>query len=129
MAAAMDSKTHDGRPGSVGTDTSGRKLSSLDLTELRARLHAPTDGLKQTDAKQRIARYGYNELPDKKVNPFLKFLSYLWGPIPWMIEIAAVLSAVVHHWEDFGIITVLLLMNAVVGFWEGVSGGKHHRRA
>ena len=35
-----------------------------------------------------------------------------------MIEIAAVLSAVVRHWEDFVIIFFMLALNAVVGFWE-----------
>jgi H+-transporting ATPase len=53
----------------------------------------------------------------------LKYLSYFWGPIPWMIEIAAVLSAVVQHWADFGIIAALLVMNAVVGFWEEFQAG------
>jgi H+-transporting ATPase len=55
---------------------------------------------------------------EKKTSPILKFLSYFWGPIPWMIEIAAVLSAIIHHWEDFWIIFVLLLLNASVGFWQ-----------
>ena len=54
----------------------------------------------------------------KKVSPILKFLGYFWGPIPWMIEIAAVLSGAVQHWADFIIIIVLLLFNAVIGFWE-----------
>ena len=54
----------------------------------------------------------------KKVNPVLKFLSYFWGPIPWMIEIAAILSAVVKHWDDLIIISVLLVFNALVGFWQ-----------
>ncbi len=61
---------------------------------------------------------GPNELVEKKTHPFLKFLSYFWGPIPWMIEIAVILSAVVRHWPDFFIILVLLFTNAVVGFWE-----------
>lgn len=54
----------------------------------------------------------------RKKNSLLKFLSYFWGPIPWMIEGAAILSIVVRHWEDFGIILALLVMNAMVGFWE-----------
>ncbi len=54
---------------------------------------------------------------------FLKFLSYFWGPIPWMIEIAVILSGVVRHWPDFFIILVLLLANAVVGFWEEHQAG------
>ena len=45
---------------------------------------------------------------EKKTNPLLKFLSYFWGPIPWMIEIAVILSGVVRHWPDFFIILVLL---------------------
>jgi H+-transporting ATPase len=76
------------------------------------------DGLSQKESQHRLAQYGYNELPEKKKNPLLKFLSYFWGPIPWMIEIAAILSIVVKHWEDFGIILALLVMNAMVGFWE-----------
>ena len=46
--------------------------------------------------------------PEETTNPLLKFLSYFWGPIPWMIEVAVVLSAVVGHWADFGIILTLL---------------------
>ena len=61
----------------------------------------------------------------KKRRPIelLKFLSYFWGPIPWMIEAAVILSAVARHWPDFGIILVLLLANAVVGFWEEHQAG------
>lgn len=35
-----------------------------------------------------------------------------------MIEVAAVLSAVVRHWADLAIILVLLVINAGVGFWK-----------
>jgi H+-transporting ATPase len=80
-------------------------------------------GLDEAEAKKRLNQYGYNELIEKKANPFLKFLSYFWGPIPWMIEAAVILSAIVRHWVDFWIILVLLLMNAVVGFWEEYQAG------
>ena len=39
-----------------------------------------------------------------------------WGPIPWMIEVAALLSAVVGKWEEFGIILSMLLSNAGLDF-------------
>jgi len=75
-------------------------------------------GLSEEDAKKRLEKYGLNEIPEKKKSLILKFLSYFWGPIPWMIEIAAILSILVKHWEDFWIIFSLLILNAVVGFWE-----------
>ncbi|MGW8318658.1 MAG: plasma-membrane proton-efflux P-type ATPase, partial [Candidatus Promineifilaceae bacterium] len=56
-------------------------------------------------------------------NPLLRFLAYFWGPIPWMIEAAALLSALVQRWADFVIILTLLLANAVVGFWEEYQAG------
>ncbi len=82
-----------------------------------------SNGLTQSEAANRLRQYGYNELPEEKENPVLKFLSYFWGPIPWMIEIAVILSAVVRHWPDFSIILVLLIANAVVGFWEEFQAG------
>ena len=82
-----------------------------------------SEGLTQIEAEKRLTKYGYNELTEEKANPFLKFLSYLWGPIPWMIEIAAVLSAFARHWEDLGIILALLVVNAIVGFWEEFQAG------
>ena len=61
------------------------------------------------EAQARLEKCGYNELPEKKEHPLIKFLSYFWGPIPGMIEIAALLSALVRHWEEFVIILALLV--------------------
>ncbi len=81
------------------------------------------DGLTQAEAEKRLAQYGPNEIEEKKTNMFLKFLMYFWGPIPWMIEAAVILSAVSRHWLDFFIILLLLAANAVVGFWEEREAG------
>ena len=89
-----------------------------------AKLAANTEhGLAQDEAARRQSQYGYNEIAEKKANPLLKFFGYFWGPIPWMIEIAAVLSAVVRHWADLIIILVLLIFNGVIGFWEEYQAG------
>jgi H+-transporting ATPase len=98
-------------------------LQRLTVAELRDRLDAPAGGLTAREAAKRLVRYGPNALPGEKTNPLLRFLLYFWGPIPWMIEAAAVLSAIIHHWEDCGIILALLLMNAGVGFWEEFQAG------
>ena len=98
-------------------------LKTLPMAELQKKLDSSPDGLTQEEAKKRLTKYGPNEIEKKKTNPFLKFLTYFWGPIPWMIEVAVILSAVARHWPDFGIILVLLLANAVVGFWEERQAG------
>jgi H+-transporting ATPase len=87
------------------------------------KVSASEKGLSSAEADKRLQQYGPNEIPEKKVNPILKFLSYFWGPIPWMIEAAVVLSAAIQRWEDFGIIFVLLMLNAVVGFWQERKAG------
>jgi H+-transporting ATPase len=92
--------------------------AKLSLEKLEAQLDTSPQGISQAEAQRRLEQYGYNELAEEAVNPLLKFLSYFWGPIPWMIEAAAILSAVVQHWADLGIILALLIVNAVVGFWE-----------
>jgi H+-transporting ATPase len=56
-------------------------------------LGSSPDGLSQAEARQRLAQYGYKEIAEKKINPFLKFLTYFWEPIPWMIEGAVTLPA------------------------------------
>lgn len=92
--------------------------SSLSTKELQKELRTSSNGLTRAEAKNRLSDYGLNQLEEKKNNPFLKFLSYFWGPIPWMIEIAVILSALAQHWSDFYIILVLLLANAFIGFFE-----------
>ena len=66
----------------------------------------------------RLLSGGPNEIAEKIRNPLLEFAGYFWAPIPWMIEVALVLSLLVRHWTDAVIIGVLLAMNGVVAFTE-----------
>ncbi|HHF7374214.1 plasma-membrane proton-efflux P-type ATPase [Legionella bozemanae] len=98
-------------------------LQSMPLLELQNKLDSSPEGLSQAQAKKRLIHYGPNEIEDKKRNPLVQFLTYFWGPIPWMIEVAVILSGLVGHWPDFLIILVLLISNALVGFWEEHQAG------
>ena len=99
------------------------KLKELSIEKTFETFSSGEDGLSNSSLQERYSDYGYNELEEKSVNPILKFLGYFWGPIPWMIEVAAILSAIISHWEDFWIIFVLLLLNATVGFWQEYKAG------
>jgi H+-transporting ATPase len=103
--------------------TANDNLQSLAMPDLEKKLGSSANGLSAAEAQQRLTQNGPNETLEKTTNPLLKFLGYFWGPIPWMIEIAVILSGVVRHWPDFFIILVLLLSNAVIGFWEEHQAG------
>ncbi len=75
-------------------------------------------GLSQAEAEKRLAEYGHNEIPEKEESLLHRVFRRFWGPIPWMIEVAALLSAAVRRWEDFFIIMVLLFTNAFIDLWQ-----------
>lgn len=102
----------------IVADLSHVDFSKISVDETLKLLKTSNKGLTENEARERLKKYGYNEIPEEKPNPVLKFLSYFWGPIPWMIEAAATISAAIGHWTDFGIITTLLLLNGIVAFWQ-----------
>ncbi len=77
-----------------------------------------TVGLADSEVQARLQRYGYNEIEEKEEALWHRIFRRFWGPIPWMIEVAALLSAIVGKWDDFAIITVMLLINAGLDFFQ-----------
>jgi H+-transporting ATPase len=119
---------HAHQPKAPGSEADSKpvakdNLQTLPLAEVEKKLGSSPEGLTDAEAKKRLTQYGPNEIEEKKTNGLLKFLSYFWGPIPWMIEVAVILSGIVGHWPDFFIILVLLVSNAVIGFWEEREAG------
>ncbi len=55
-------------------------------------LGSSMDGLSNSDAGKRLDIFGYNEIAEKKTNPFLDLLLRYWGPMPWLLELAMALS-------------------------------------
>ena len=76
------------------------------------------NGLSTNEAKRRLSQYGRNALEDRTESKWHKLLCYFWGPLPFLIEAAAVISALRRDWPDFVVVTGLLLYNAGVGFWQ-----------
>ena len=78
----------------------------------------PETGLTDTEAQARLQQYGFNEIREKEEALWHRVFRRFWGPIPWMIEVAAILSAVVQKWDDFTIITIMLVVNAGLDFFQ-----------
>jgi H+-transporting ATPase len=86
------------------------------LEETLKFLETTTDGIKESEVNKRLELFGYNEILERKKNPFLEFLLRYWGPMPWLLELAMVLSFIVNRYLEGAIIFVLLTVNAVIGY-------------
>lgn len=106
--------TSDGPKNRAGDDRASADVPS----PVDALPGAHSEGLTSAEAQERLTRFGPNALEEKSTSTLRMLARYFWGPIPWMIEIAAILSGVVQHWADLTIILILLFFNAIVGFWQ-----------
>jgi H+-transporting ATPase len=94
-------------------------FSTLKLDDTFSRLQSnPSKGLTQTEAMQRIKQYGANAVEEKQQSPLVAFLKRFWGLTAWMLEIAIVISFVLGNYLDLYIIAALLLVNALLGFFQ-----------
>lgn len=94
------------------------KAEKMDLQAIFDLLQATGSGLSITEAATRLNQFGPNTLQENKTPLWKKFLSYFWGPIPWMIEIALLLSLLLADWADTVLIALLLVVNGGIRFYE-----------
>ena len=102
----------------MSADSSSRNTSdyrAVSIAETLGLLETSADGLTDSVVRQRLQRFGFNEVTEKKENPAAQFLKRYWGPMPWLLELAIVLGIVVKHYLEAGIIFALLTINSVIG--------------
>ncbi|KAL3526484.1 hypothetical protein ACH5RR_011140 [Cinchona calisaya] len=105
-------------------------LENIGLEEVFENLRCTKEGLSSDDAKRRLAIFGYNKLQEKKENKFLKFLGFMWNPLSWVMEAAAVMAIALANgggkppdWQDFLGIVALLIINSTISFIEENTAG------
>ena len=107
----------DPSPSAVAEQPAGPAVD-LPLEDAFRTLSCDEHGLSEEEAAARLERYGPNRLEREHENVLLELLHYFWGPIAWMIEVAAILSAATGDWMSFGVIFALLCINGIIGFFE-----------
>ncbi|KAJ8658544.1 plasma-membrane proton-efflux P-type ATPase [Lichtheimia ornata] len=105
-------------------------LSTMELEDVTSLLQTTKEGLTSDEAARRIEKFGPNKLVEKETNAFLQFLSFMWNPLSWVMEAAAIVSIAVANGEgkppdypDFIGIVLLLLANSLIGFYEERQAG------
>ncbi|XP_059641627.1 ATPase 10, plasma membrane-type [Cornus florida] len=108
----------------------GIDLERLPLDEVFEQLRTSRAGLSSDNAELRLTIFGPNKLEEKPENKFLKFLSFMWNPLSWVMEAAAVMAIVLANgggegpdWQDFVGIICLLIINSTISFIEENNAG------
>ncbi|MCR9087637.1 MAG: plasma-membrane proton-efflux P-type ATPase [Rhodobacteraceae bacterium] len=97
----------------------GPDLETAPIADVLADLGTnPDTGLTADEAASRLRSYGPNAIIVKERSLLSKIVGCFIGPIALIIEAAAVISALLGHWEEFVIISGLLIFNAVLDLWQ-----------
>jgi H+-transporting ATPase len=95
------------------------EIASASVPDTLAALHVnPATGLTHGEVETSRKEHGYNEVAELKEHPVLKFLGKFWGLSAWMLELIMILSLVLRNYADLAIVGALLVVNAVLGFWQ-----------
>ena len=98
--------------------TENNKYDKVSIEETFKSLSTTSEGLTEDEAEERLKKFGPNTVRDEKENPLLKFLKKFWAPVPWMLEITAVITFLIGKAIDTYIIVTLLLFNSFIGFFQ-----------
>src|SRR5579872_6635402 len=94
-------------------------IASASVLDTLTILHVnPDTGLTQAEVDVSRRENGYNEVAETKGHPVLKFLGKFWGISAWMLELIMVLSTVLKKYSDLGVVSALLVVNAVLSFMQ-----------
>ncbi|CAN1748366.1 ATPase 7, plasma membrane-type, partial [Linum perenne] len=103
---------------------------NIPVEEVFEKLNCSRDGLTLDEVEKRLQLFGHNKLEEKRENKILKFLSFMWNPLSWVMEAAAIMAIALAHgdnkptdYHDFVGIILLLIINSSISFVEENNAG------
>ncbi|KAI4380566.1 hypothetical protein MLD38_006743 [Melastoma candidum] len=105
-------------------------LEKIPLEEVFEQLKCTPKGLTTEEGEHRLQIFGPNKLEEKKESKILKFLGFMWNPLSWVMEAAALMAIALANgdgkppdWQDFVGIVCLLVINSTISFIEENNAG------
>ncbi|GMJ07149.1 H(+)-ATPase 2, PLASMA MEMBRANE PROTON ATPASE 2 [Hibiscus trionum] len=105
-------------------------LEKIPIEEVFEQLKCTREGLSSEDGARRLQIFGPNKLEEKKESKILKFLGFMWNPLSWVMEAAAIMAIALANgegkppdWQDFVGIVCLLIINSTISFIEENNAG------
>jgi len=98
--------------------------SKIPVEEVLKTLKCDRKGLSSSaEGENRLRTFGPNKLEEKKENNLLKFLGFMWNPLSWVMEMAAIMAIALADWQDFVGIVSLLFINSTISYIEEANAG------
>ncbi|KAJ8526734.1 hypothetical protein K7X08_029211 [Anisodus acutangulus] len=105
-------------------------LENIPIKEVFENLKCTEEGLNSAEVEKRLNVFGHNKLEEKKESKILKFLGFMWNPLSWVMEAAAIMALFLPHgknkgidYQDFVGIVALLIINSTISFIEENNAG------
>ncbi|KAI5076583.1 hypothetical protein GOP47_0008648 [Adiantum capillus-veneris] len=109
-------------------------LERIPIEEVFEQLKCTKEGISSEEGENRLKIFGFNKLEEKSESKILKFLLFMWNPLSWVMEAAAIMALVLANgpvrgknmppdWQDFVGIILLLVINSTVSFLEENNAG------
>ncbi|KAL3844334.1 hypothetical protein ACJIZ3_001737 [Penstemon smallii] len=105
-------------------------LERIPVEEVFEQLKCTKEGLSSNEGENRLNIFGPNKLEEKKESKILKFLGFMWNPLSWVMEAAALMAIALANgdgrppdWQDFVGIVALLFINSTISFIEENNAG------
>ncbi|KAK1230065.1 hypothetical protein PQX77_006881 [Marasmius sp. AFHP31] len=105
-------------------------LETIIIEDVFKLLQCDENGLDKAEAERRLELFGPNRLESEEQNPILQFLGFMWNPLSWVMEAAALVAIAFSNgenrapdWPDFVGIVLLLFINSAIGFYEERNAG------
>ncbi|XP_052196491.1 plasma membrane ATPase 3-like [Diospyros lotus] len=105
-------------------------LENIPMEEVLQNLRCTRDGLSTEAVEQRLIIFGHNKLEEKEESKIFKFLGFMWNPLSWVMEAAAIMAIALANgggkppdWQDFVGIITLLVINSTISFIEENNAG------
>lgn len=82
-------------------------------------LETSTEGLSYEEVEKRLTAYGPNKLVGVQTrSAFLRFIYQFHNILIYVLIVAGMVTAILEHWVDAGVIFAVVLLNAVIGFLQ-----------
>ena len=90
---------------------------ALPPTQVEEALQSGAGGLSEAEAHARLDRYGPNRLaPPRRRGPLLRLLMQFHNILLYVMMGAALITALLGHWVDTGVLLMAVVINAIIGF-------------